>query len=282
MSRKFAVLGHPLKHTMSPPIHKRLFELAHKDGEYSAADIAPENLEKSIPELNSMGGYNITIPYKVEIIKYLDRLDASAERYGSVNCVACRDGENVGFNTDCDGFIRALEAGNLKLDGKVLQLGCGGVGRTFAIETVRHGGSLTIAVRKGSEYKTVPVLEMIHDIAPEAEVTVTTIDKIEGSFDLMVNATPAGMFPNVDYCPVSDEVISRCGGLFDAIYNPTETLLMKKFRALGKKAVGGMAMLVWQAVVAHEIWDNSEYDVSGIEALIKEMEAEVEKEFPIK
>lgn len=282
MSRRFTVLGHPLKHTMSPPIHHRLFELAGKDGGYTVSDIAPEALEQNIPGLNSMGGYNITIPYKVEIIKYLDRLDSSAERYSSVNCVAHKDGEIVGFNTDCDGFIRALEAEKLPLDGSVLLLGCGGVGRTFAVETIRHGGTLTIAVRSRSLPDTEAVAERIRTQYPTAEISVVDIENISGSFGLMVNSTPVGMFPNIDGCPVSDEVISRCGALFDAIYNPVETLLMKKFRTQGKKALGGMSMLVWQAVVAHEIWDGSEYELSDIEALIREMEAEVEKDFPIR
>ncbi len=142
---KYALLGYPLGHTMSPPIHKRLFELDGKpDSEYEVCEIPPEKLAERSEYLNSLNGYNITIPYKVDIIKYLDGLDESAKRYNSVNCVVNRDGKNIGYNTDCSGFLRSLEAGGAKLGGRVLQIGCGGVGRMMAIEAALHGAELTI------------------------------------------------------------------------------------------------------------------------------------------
>ena len=119
---KYGLLGYPLGHTMSPPIHKRLFELDGKaDAEYGVCEFAPEILADKIEYLNSLGGYNITIPYKVEIIKHIDGLDESAKRYNSVNCVAKKDGKYIGYNTDCDGFLRSLEAAGAKLSGDVLQ-----------------------------------------------------------------------------------------------------------------------------------------------------------------
>lgn len=279
MSRKFAILGHPLKHTMSPPIHAKLFEMAGLDGEYIIKDVPHEELKNNIAELNSLTGYNITIPHKVSIIPYLDKLDASALRYGAVNCVLTKDGVSVGHNTDCYGFLRALQLGGANLKGKVLQLGCGGVGRMMAIETALQGGELTIAVRVGFEHETIPVLDEIAKFAPDTKVTVTTLDKIKGEFDLLINSTPVGMFPNVDASPVEDEIIKNCACVFDAVYNPVKTLLMKKAESFGKKTIGGMAMLVWQAVVAHEIWDNSVYDKDKIAQLISEMEKQVTENF---
>lgn len=144
---KYALLGYPLGHTMSPPIHKRLFELdARPDAEYEVCEIPPEQLDSKSEYLNSLDGYNITIPYKVDIISHLDELDESAKRYNSVNCVVNRNGKNIGFNTDCTGFLRSLEAGGAKLGGRVLQIGCGGVGRMMATEAALHGADLTIVV----------------------------------------------------------------------------------------------------------------------------------------
>ena len=279
MSRKFAILGHPLKHTMSPPIHTKLFEMAGLDGEYLIKDIPHEELKKNVAELNTFTGYNITIPHKVSIIPYLDKLDASAVRYGAVNCVIIKDGATIGYNTDCYGFLRALQLGGANLKGKVLQLGCGGVGRMMAIETALQGGELTIAVRIGSEHETIAVLAEIAKFAPNTKVTVTTLDNIHGEFDLLVNSTPVGMFPNVDASPVSDDIIKNCACIFDAVYNPVKTLLIQKAESFGKKTIGGMAMLVWQAVVAHEIWDNSSYDKDKIAELIVEMENQVMENF---
>jgi len=269
---KYSILGYPLKHTMSPPIHDRLFRLAGiNDFEYIISEIPPDELKNSIEVLNSLNGYNVTIPYKMEIIQYLDKLDASAKRYNSVNCVVKTDSGNVGYNTDCYGFLRALEAENASLSGKVLLLGCGGVGRMMAIETALHGGKLTIAVRKGFEYEAENTIADIKQLAPSADVCYTSLDSIEGQLDLLVNSTPVGMYPNVDDCPVSEDIVKNCRCAFDAVYNPEKTKLMQLAEKNGIKAIGGMSMLVWQAVVAHEIWDGSKYNDKNIAQIIAEM-----------
>ena len=106
--RNFAVIGHPIGHTMSPFIHKRLFELANQNGDYAILDISPEELPEKIKTLNELAGYNITIPNKQSIIPYLDSLDKKAALYGSVNTVK-NGSERVGFTTDSDGFLKALQ-----------------------------------------------------------------------------------------------------------------------------------------------------------------------------
>lgn len=266
MGRKFTLIGHPLGHTMSPPIHKRLFELSAKSGEYGVTDLPA--LDGNRPLLESLDGYNVTIPYKTEIIGFLDRLDDSAKRYGAVNCVKNSPDGAVGYNTDCTGFLRSLEGEGLSLGGKVLLLGCGGAGRMMATETLLHGGTLTIAVRDINKGKAAAD-EIIKSAG--GEITITTFDKIEGEFDICLNSTPVGMFPNVDASPISDAVADKCGAVFDAIYNPAETMLMRQFSSAGKKAVGGMAMLVWQAAVAHKIWDDADYTNEEISSIIDEM-----------
>ncbi|HNX64866.1 MAG TPA: shikimate dehydrogenase [Oscillospiraceae bacterium] len=279
MSRKFALIGYPLKHTMSPPIHKRLFELSGKTGEYSVIEIPPEKLPESMGMLNSLDGYNVTIPHKIAVIPFLDSLDGSAKRYGAVNCVSKDDGEKIGFNTDCLGFLRSLDAAGLSLDGKVLLLGLGGAGRMMAVESAINGAELTIAVRDHSLKAAEEFTEEIIKHIPDASLKVIDINSVEGSFDLMINATPVGMFPETDKSPVGEDIVKNCGALFDAIYNPTKTVLMDMFIKTGKKAVGGMAMLVWQAAAAHEIWDNAEYDEKDINALVSEMEKLLEEKF---
>ena len=274
---KYAILGYPLKHTMSPPIHKRLFELEGKTAEYEICERPPEELSEKADYLNSLGGYNITIPFKVDIIKYLDELDESAKRYNSVNCVVNRDGKNIGFNTDCYGFLRSLEAENISLSGKVLQIGCGGVGRMMAIEAALHGADLTIVSLpefiKGAEEAAAEAKKL----APNAKIKVITHDQISGEFDLLVNASPVGMFPKTEECPVTEEVVKSCKNVFEVIYNPDVTMLMKIAEKNGIKAVGGMAMLVWQAVVAHEIWSGAKYRDEDIAELISDMRKELTK-----
>jgi len=110
-----------------------------------------------------------------------------------------------------------------------------------------------------------------------ASVKIADISALDGSYDLLVNATPVGMFPKTDACAVSDKVIENSLSFFDAVYNPTETLLMKKARALGKTAVGGASMLVYQAVKAHEIWYGGSFSTEDISEIILEVENKVNK-----
>lgn len=272
---KYAILGYPLKHTMSPPIHKRLFELEGRAAEYEICEIPPEQLEEKAAYLNSLGGYNITIPFKVDIIKYLDELDESAKRYNSVNCVVNRGGKTTGYNTDCYGFLRSLEAGGASLSGKVLQIGCGGVGRMMATEAALHGADLTVVVLpefvKGAEDTAADILKLV----PNAKIKVITHDLTDGEFDLLINASPVGMFPKTDECPVTERVIKSCKSVFEVIYNPNVTKLMQTARDNGIKAIGGMAMLVWQAAVAHEIWSGAKYRDEDIEKLTEDMMSEL-------
>lgn len=274
---KYALLGYPLGHTMSPPIHKRLFELEGKDAEYEVCELPPERLAEKVGYLNSLRGYNITIPYKVDIIKYLDGLDDTAKRYNSVNCVVNKNGRNTGYNTDCSGFLRSLEAGGASLSGKVLQIGCGGVGRMMAIEAALHGAELTIVALPEFISGAEAAAEEARKLAPDAKIKVITHDKISGEFDLLMNASPVGMYPKVDDCPVTEEVIKSCKCVFDVIYNPNTTRLMELARKCGIKAIGGMAMLVWQAAVAHEIWSGARYRDEDIEAIIEDMKKELAK-----
>ena len=146
LKKKYAVIGHPIGHTMSPFIHKRLFKLADIDGEYSVLDIAPEELGTKINELDELSGYNVTIPNKSAVIPFMNRLDKRAELYGSVNTV--KNGEiREGYTTDPDGFLKALQAAGIVLGGNVLILGCGGVARIFACEAAITGADVTVAIR---------------------------------------------------------------------------------------------------------------------------------------
>lgn len=275
--KKFAVIGHPIGHTMSPFIHNRLFELSGINAEYGVIDIAPENLKEEFNKtLCHLDGFNITIPHKQNIIPLIDEIDEKAKMYGSVNTVAVNNGITKGYTTDPDGFLKALEAAQITIDGRVVILGCGGVARTMAYEVVLKGVPLLFAIRKEDEQIAKALCKEITDTIKTAKLSYCLIEELEGDIDLLVNATPLGMYPKIDVQPVRDSVISKCKAVFDAIYNPLETVLIKKALANGSKAVGGMSMLVWQAVVAHEKWDNSTYDVKDIEKICIDASKELE------
>lgn len=270
-SRHYAVIGHPIGHTMSPFIHERLFALKGIDAEYTRFDIAPEQLSQEYDRtLRQLDGYNITIPHKQNIIPLLNSLDDKAQLYGSVNTVANTQDGAKGYTTDPDGFIRALQAADIALDGRIMILGCGGAARAIAYEIALRGKPFEFAVRQEDCGKAGLLCLDITRKLPDAQVSFGLINQIIGTVDLLINATPVGMYPHTDAQPIHNCAVGRCGAVFDAIYNPLETELVKRAKANGSKATGGMSMLVWQAAVAHEIWDGSVYEQAEIDELIQD------------
>ena len=279
--RKFGLIGHPLGHSLSPQIHTRLFELSGEKVDYQLYDIAPEELPAKHEFLSSLDGFNITIPHKVGIIDYCDKLSDGAQRYRSVNCVANGE-EKLGCNTDVNGFTMSIDMLGASLASDVLLIGCGGVGRMIAIETALSGGRLTIAALKSDEPLVQQAISEIKAQKADAQVNIVLTDGLLNAdcfggkcpkFDLLVNASPIGMYPKTDRMPCAPEILDNVSFVFDVVYNPCETLLAKTAREKGKKAMTGMAMLVLQAVAAHEIWDNATYNKEDIDKLIADMEA---------
>ena len=268
MSKKYAVIGHPIGHTMSPFIHKRLFELSGIDADYGVLDIDPKNIERDYNGiLKKLDGYNITIPHKQAIIPFLDCIDEKAKMYGSVNTVSNKNGVSKGYTTDPDGFIKALEYAEIPIDGRVVILGCGGVARTMAYEVLLRNVAVEFAVRKEDIQMAEKLISEINLTLENPKVSYITIPELSGDITTLINATPIGMSPNTDFQPVSDVQLKKCANVFDAVYNPLETKLIKNAKKNGSNAQGGMSMLVWQAVVSHYHWDKSTYDVGDIERL---------------
>ena len=271
MSKKeFALIGCPLGHTMSPQIHAALMESAGVDGEYSACEIPPEELE-SADYLKDLDGYNVTIPHKINIIPTLDKLDKKAALFGAVNTVKNSKGKSKGYNTDCEGFLRALKGAGIKLGGRVLVLGSGGVSRMFAFESVLAGADVTIAARNAAK-----ALEIKKEIKEKTkkDCRIITLSTVGGAYDIIINGTPVGMYPNVDESPLPKEIVENAGAVFDAIYNPQETLFLRYAREAGVKGVNGLSMLVWQAAVAQEIWNGVKFNDTAVAEIIEQLRIE--------
>ena len=263
----FALIGYPLGHSMSPFIHKRLFELSGKNDDYELFEIAPENLEKGFSNaIERYDGLNVTIPHKTEIIPFLDGMHESAARYNAVNCIAREKGRLIGYNTDCIGFLRSVPKD--ALGKKFLISGCGGAGRMMALEAAAHGADITIAIKDFSAQQAEILINEINEKFPQVTVRTADLDNIEGRFDLFANATPVGMYPHIEGCPVSEKVIENCENIFDAVYNPADTLLLRTAKQYGCRCVGGMAMLAWQGAQAHRIWDGDCYTPAQIDQVI--------------
>lgn len=277
MSSSLCLIGHPLGHSLSPFIHDRLFALSGQNGEYTLCDIAPEAFDREIPAvLKRICGCNVTIPYKQKILPHLNRIEGKAALYQTVNTVAVTENGIIGYNTDADGFLQALEQADILLEGRVLVLGAGGAGTVLGFEAALAGCELFCHNRT---YETAEQLcAQIRKTAPEANCTAT-IAFPDGPIDLLINTTPVGMYPQSDACPVPDELIARCGAVFDVIYNPRQTVLLQKAEANGAKTAGGMAMLVWQAAVAHKHWFGTEFNPQDMVQLIDDCYGELAARF---
>ncbi len=279
--RRFALLGHPVGHTMSPYIHERLFALRGREEEYGVLDLTSERLAVAMRGLIPfLSGVNVTIPHKTAVIPFLDGLDERAARYGSVNTIRCETGKTTGFTTDPDGFLLALRHGGIALHGRVVILGAGGAARVAAFEAAQAGCEVGLAVREGSLPKARSLCGDILAAAKNARVGVCTLQDVTGDIDLLINATPCGMHPHLDGMPLDASALRGAANVFDMIYNPAETRLVQTARANGSKVLSGMPMLVWQAAAAHTVWDGDTYSAFEMEALCEEANAEMHRRFP--
>ena len=256
--KRYAVIGHPIGHTMSPFIHKRLFEMRDIDADYGVYDIPTEDLIGKIQELKSLDGFNITIPHKQAIIPFLKQMDQKASLYQSVNTVK-NNGCLEGYTTDPDGFLSA---------------------RTIAYEATMAGCFVMLAVRRKSLSHAASLSGALRNDVHNGDTETCRLDCLSGHIDLLINATPVGMYPQIDEMPVGREILENTEYVFDAVYNPMETKLLKTARECGCKVLGGLSMLVWQAAASHKIWDGSQYTYDEIAALCEETKQELLRVFP--
>ncbi len=261
----FGLLGYPLSHSVSPFIHGRLFAASGEPGEYVLAECA--GLSPAV--FSELKGFNVTIPHKQSIIPFLMEISEGAKAFGAVNTVSNRNGTLTGYNTDTYGLTKALSSAGMNLFGNVLILGAGGTGRMAAVTAVNAGCHVTVASRGG-----VAAAELA------AEIGVASADlngELPGRFDLMINCTPSGMYPAADELPVSGDIISRCGAVFDCVYNPLKTRLTKTAESLGIPSENGLSMLVFQAAAAHTIWYEAEFDAGVLKEIIDDTAEELRK-----
>ena len=293
-SCSFAIIGHPIGHTMSPFIHKRLFCLSGTDSQpYEVMDIAPENLKESMKSLRCLRGFNVTIPHKQAIIPLLDECSPQARAFGSVNTVSIENGKAIGYTTDGIGCLKALQAFGVQPDGACLLLGSGGAARAvaFALTEACREPQITFAVREHSFANAKELCNSLSEYALQlgkrGHFHVVSYTQLENDaqspsasqFHLLLNCTSVGMYPAITDCPVSAQVVARCDAVFDAVYNPHETRLLQIAQELGIPAIHGMAMLVWQAAAAQEIWNGFSFRPEDMEKLVCDTVEEMEKNF---
>lgn len=281
MKRKhYAVIGYPIGHSMSAFIHKRLFEISKIDADYDVINIPPKDLSIAFNSLKELDGFNITIPHKQAIIPYLDSLSNKATLYKSVNLVKNTKYNSKGYTTDPDGFIKALDFANIPLKGRVVILGAGGAARVAAYESVIAGCETVISVRPQSLSHAASLIGDIKSTTVAPQIESCTIESLSGRIDLLINATPVGMYPKIHENLIPVDIISNCHSVFDMVYNPQETVLLKLTKSNGIKCSNGLPMLVWQAVYSQNIWTGAQFNDQDIKQLLIDTKNEMNKIFP--
>ena len=262
------LIGHPVEHSFSPPMHNAAFEKLGMDYAYVAFDVDPNNLGSAIEGAKSLNikGFNVTIPHKIEVMHFLDEIDEVAGLIGAVNTI---DFKNMkGYNTDGIGAVRAIEEVISIKDKNVVIAGAGGASRAISFYLAKYGAdSITILNRNVD--RAISLAGDVLDSGLIADVQADSISEINNYLsdaDILVDTTPMGMHPHVD-----DEPIARAEDMhedlvvFDAVYNPNETVLIKEAIKAGAKPVYGIKMLLYQGAESFKIW-------TGVDAPVDEME----------
>ena len=247
---KFGLLGEKLAHSYSPIIHNYVFEKLNINATYELIETPVEGLKHYINELRNgvYNGFNVTIPYKKTIMSLLDEIDEKALKIGSVNTVYVKDNKVIGTNTDYDGFLKTLEYYNVEVLNKSCYiLGTGGASLAISAVLKDLGGNVTFVSRNPKE-------------------NIISYNELENKdIDILVNTTPVGMYPNIDQCPVSLNVINNSKVVMDIIFNPKITKLLE----YAKSNINGLYMLVLQAIKAEEIWQNQSINLEINELLTR-------------
>ena len=252
------LIGYPLGHSLSPKIHAAALNACNLQGNYSLFPIPPEDKPALQTLLNrvragEIHGLNVTIPHKQNVIEFMDELTPTAQVIGAVNTIYMRGDKLIGDNTDAPGFLSDLNRviGNRELGiGKsAIVLGAGGSARAVVYALASESWKVTIAARR------IEQAEQLANSFPTHHFPLTTFDLQPLTFDLIVNTTPLGMTPNTESSPLPENLsLPTNVFVYDLVYNPRETKLVRDARAQGLNASTGLGMLIEQAALAFEKW----------------------------
>ena len=275
-TRLAAVVANPIKHSISPFIHNSAFEATNTNGVYLAWEVDATELAETVANIRryQMYGINLSMPYKEQVIPYLDQLSAEACLIGAVNTVVNREGTLIGYNTDGKGFFKSLPSFKISKKRLVL-LGAGGAAKAILAQAILDGVSqISVFVRSSSMEKTRHYLEKIQN-ATGFRVDLFALEDVQNlqdsitQADLLVNATSVGMDGSSQPIPTSI-VLPEKLMVADVIYQPFETPFLKWARNQGNQSINGLGMLLYQAAEAFELWTGKEMPTDQIWELLKQ------------
>lgn len=267
------LIGEPVEHSFSPPMHNEAFKTLGLDYVYVPFNVSPNNLKSAIEGANSLNiqGLNVTIPHKINVIKYLKELDPIAELIGAVNTI---DFKNLkGYNTDGIGCIRAIEEVTKIKDKNIVVAGAGGAARAIVFYLAKYGAEEVNILNRNLKKAENLANDLLASnlISNVNSSDISEISRCISDADILIDTTPIGMHPNVfDEPIVNAEDIHEELVVNDIVYNPNETVLLKEAIKANAKVVYGIKMLLYQGAESFKIWTGREAPIDVMEAKLKE------------
>ncbi|MHB1458488.1 MAG: shikimate dehydrogenase [Armatimonadota bacterium] len=269
------LLGYPVKHSFSPVMHNSAFAQLELDYIYVPFEVHPDNLKSAVDAIRSLSirGVNVTIPHKSDVIEHLDWVSESARSIMSVNTIHNDNGILRGYSTDGEGFILSVKESGISLvNTDTVVLGAGGSAKATVLALVENGAHVTVVNRTQS--RAIEMAESINSLknAELVKVAVYGDDAAEAiiAAKLMVNCTSVGMHPEIDASPVPAEWLHAELFIYDQVYNPIETKLIKLSKQAGASGINGQGMLVYQGALAFKIWTGCEAPVDIMKSAMLE------------
>ena len=270
------LIGYPVEHSKSPLMHNAAFQSLGLDFVYVLLSVKAPDLKEAVTGLraSNVAGANVTIPYKEEVIKYLDEITPEAMFIGAVNTIHNREGKLIGYNTDGQGFITSLLTdGKIKLEGqRVFLIGAGGAGKAVAVKLAERGVERLVITDKIGE-RTESLVSRLQENIPDCPVYAVAMASKEfaeaiSESTLLINATPVGMNEG-DPCVIDPDYLHKDLFIYDVVYN-RETPLVGEAKKRGIKALGGIGMLIHQGAASFEIWTGQKAPVEVMKNKILE------------
>jgi len=279
-TRLVGVFGHPVGHSVSPQMHNAAFAHLGMDWCYLPFAVAPENLEQALRALPALGiaGVNLTIPLKERALPAMDEIIPPADVVEAVNTVDCRAGKLIGYNTDVVGFARSLEErGEEIAERTVVVRGAGGAARAAVVALARMGAAriwvvaLQVELERGARTAELARRARAQTLGAAIAWDESALRNALCAADVLVNATPIGMHPHHEAPPpVPPECLRGEMLVYDMVYNPAATRLLREARQRGCRAIGGLRMLVLQGAAAFGIWTGCQAPVEVMQRAVAE------------
>lgn len=277
-TRVCGLIGNPVEHTKSPAIHNTLAAEQAENLVYVPLRVPEGRLREAVEgawALNILG-LNVTVPYKSQVIPFLEEIDPLAEKIGAVNTLVRVEGGFKGYNTDMPGLLRAMGEDGVKLTGeKVLLLGAGGVARAVAMLLAEQGAESVVILNRTVE-KAESLAEEVNRMAGRRLVRAAVLEDYrslpEGEKYLAIQATNLGMFPRTEGVVIEDRAFyEKIHTGYDLIFNPAKTRFMSLVEESGGRAFNGLKMLLYQGIIAYELWTGAEVDAALAARVYREM-----------